>query len=401
MKNRYKTKKLFIGIGIVTIIFLILFIIINQVTYRLYVRNYNIKLSHIISNVIDANPNISKSEIINYLDDDNINNYLKDYGFDYNSDSFIKINNTLNVQVLGINIGLLVLYIVGIILLIVITDHKRSREIDNIIKLLEQINQKNYSLDINSISEDELSILKNELYKMTIMLKEDADLSRREKLELKKSLEDISHQLKTPLTSSLIMLDNIIEDDNMPLEVRNEFLKDIKREISNMSFLIQNILKLSKFNTNTIKYNYSDELISMIVKESIKNVSVLCDLKNINLNVLINSDSKIHCDLRWEVEAISNLLKNAIEHSFENNKVDIIINDSKVYSELTIKDYGSGISREDMKHIFERFYQSSNVYKDSIGIGLALAKSIINNDNGIITVDSDENGTTFVIKYYK
>ena len=125
-------------------------------------------------------------------------------------------------------------------------NHKREKDIKDIAKCIEEINKKNYELEIDSISEDELSILKNEIYKTTIMLKEAADNSTKDKINLKKSLEDISHQLKTPLTSILVMLDNIIEDPDMDSSIRNDFIVDIKRNVNNINFLVQTLLKLSK-----------------------------------------------------------------------------------------------------------------------------------------------------------
>ena len=251
------------------------------------------------------------------------------------------------------------------------------------------------------MSEDELSILKNEIYKTTIMLKEAADNSNKDRIKLKKSLEDISHQLKTPITSILIMLDNIIEDPDMDASVRNDFIIDIKRNVANINFLVQTLLKLSKFDSNTVNFINKETKISDIVNESIKNVSSLSDLKNINIELNIKNNSKIVCDLKWQIEAITNLLKNAIEHSKDNEKVVITVDSNNVYSMIEIQDLGDGIAEKDLPHIFERFYKGENSTSESIGIGLALAKTIIEQDNGNISVDSDGNGTRFIVKYFK
>ena len=233
------------------------------------------------------------------------------------------------------------------------------------------------------------------------MLKEAAENSNTDKINLKKSLEDISHQLKTPLTSILVMLDNIIEDPDMDENIRNEFIIDIKRNVFNINFLVQNILKLSKFDANTIKFIKEENSIKDIVKESIKNVSPLCDLKNINIEFNCNKDSKIICDYKWQVEAITNILKNAIDHSKDSDKVIINIDDNNVYSLIEVINYGETISEKDMKHIFERFYKGKNAKSDSVGIGLSLAKTIIEEDNGSISVESDKNETKFSVKYFK
>ena len=277
---------------------------------------------------------------------------------------------------------------------------KKEKDINDITKYIEEINKKNYELQIDSITEDELSILKNEIYKTTIMLKESAENSNQDKINLKKSLEDISHQLKTPLTSILILLDNLIDDPNMNAETRNDFITDIKREIININFLVQAILKLSKFDANTIHFIKQEITLNEIIEEAVKNVSTLCDLRNIKIEIIGDENAKIICDAKWQIEAITNILKNSIEHSQDNHKIVVKYEKNSIYSNIEIQDFGDGISQKDLKHIFERFYKGENASKESIGIGLALSKTIIEEDNGTISVDSNENGTKFTIKYY-
>ena len=232
------------------------------------------------------------------------------------------------------------------------------------------------------------------------MLKEVASNTNKDKIQLKKSLEDISHQLKTPLTSIMVMLDNIIDDPDMDEDIRNEFIMDIKRDVTNIKFLVQAILKLSKFDANTINFIKTDRTLKDIVDESIKNVSALCDLRNISFEVDSDDNATINCDFKWQVEAVTNILKNCIEHSSDGSKIDIKYNANSVYAMILIRDYGEGISKEDLPHIFERFYKSANSSEDSVGIGLCLAKTIIEEDKGSIFVESDDKGTIFTIKYY-
>ena len=280
-------------------------------------------------------------------------------------------------------------------------NYKRKNDIKDIIKYIEQINRRNYELEIDSISEDELSILKNEIYKTAVMLKEAALNSNKDKLNLKKSLEDISHQLKTPLTSILVLLDNLIDEPDMDFSIRNDFIIDIKRNVININFLVQALLKLSKFDANTVHFIKKENDLEMIVKEAIKNVSTLCDLRNINIKLNTLENAKVECDAKWQIEAITNIIKNAIEHSKDNSSIIINIDNNRVYSKIEVIDFGDGISKRDIKHIFERFYKGENATSNSIGIGLALAKTIIEEDKGTIAVESNESNTKFTIKYFK
>lgn len=233
------------------------------------------------------------------------------------------------------------------------------------------------------------------------MLKEEAENSKKDKLELKDSLSNISHQLKTPLTSILIIIDNLIDTSEMNYSMREEFLRDIKREITNINFLVGSLLKIAKLDTNTVNFIEEDVKLKKIVEESIKNVSVLSDLKNVDIKINIINDSIIRCDFKWQIEAITNILKNCVEHSKEDSKIEITISDNKIYSLMEIKDNGVGIDKEDINHIFQRFYKGKNSSNDSIGIGLSLAKTIIDKSNGSINVESGKSGTKFIIKYFK
>ena len=167
---------------------------------------------------------------------------------------------------------------------------------------------------------------------------------------------------------------------------------------------VQAILKLSRFESNTITFYQKEVSVQKIIDAVISNVSNLSDLKNICIVVDNRCKGKIKCDFKWQVEALTNILKNAIEYSYNDNKVILECNDNNLYTEFRIKDFGKGMSVEDTINIFKRFYKgkNANADKDSIGIGLSLSKAIIEKDNGRIVVESKkEKGTTFIIKYFK
>lgn len=404
MKNKIELKKMCITSCIVIIIFLITFSILIYKQYKTYTYNFNQKIAGIIDNVLEKYPDIEKREIVEILNsnDKTNNEILREYGIELDKDSVILENNTDFQKFIIIDINTLILFILILSIIFFKYNHSESKKINEITKYIEEINRGNYKLNIEENTEDELSILKNELYKITIMLKEVAENSQKDKTTLKDSLSDISHQIKTPITSILIMLDNILSDENMPEDIKKDFIKDIKREIINIKFLVESILKLSKIDSNSIKFIKKEVFIKDIINEAVKNVSMLSELKNIEIIVSGDDSIKTICDLKWQVEAITNILKNCIEHSYENKKIYINYNQNNMYTELKIEDNGTGIDAKDLPHIFERFYKGKNSSSDSVGIGLALSKSIIESNNGYIQVDSELNkGTTFIIKYLK
>lgn len=403
MKNKIELKKYIISTLIVFICLFVLFLFLNIYEYKTYTKNFNNKISAIINVIKKDYPKITDKEIIKIINNDTLktNDFFNKYGIDVNNKSILIKNDRDYRKFLAINLSFLTITVVILLIIYIRYNYKKEKDIKDIIKCIEQINKKNYEIQIDSISEDELSILKNEIYKTTIMLKEAAENSSKDKLNLKKSLEDISHQLKTPLTSILVMLDNIIEDSNMEEKIRNDFIVDIKRNVLNINFLVQSLLKLSKFDANTVHFVKQENNLKTIIEESIKNVSTLCDLRNINIKLNIKENSKIICDDKWQIEALTNIIKNAIEHSKNNSNIIINIENNNVYSMIEVIDFGEGIAKKDIKHIFERFYRCKNTKTDSIGIGLALAKTIIEEDKGTISVESNKLETKFIIKYYK
>lgn len=402
MKNKERFKRYILSFIGVIISFLIVFIIISRREYQGYRKNFNYKVNAMIEVIRNKYPGVSTEEVMELLNSNSSGmNYLKEYGYDIENDSYIALNDTIHQKYSVIKILLLVLMILLVFYLIVRYEIEDDLEINKIIKLIEDINHKNYELKLDDLSEDKLSILKQEIYKTTVMLREQADNSLKDKISLKESLQDISHQLKTPLTSITIMLDNIIDNPDMDNIVRDKFIRQIKREVLNITFLVQSILTLSKFESNTITFIEEDNNIKDIIDMAISNVANLCDLKDIKI-IFNGKNSRIYCDFRWQVEAITNILKNAIEYSDNGSKIIIEGLINNLYYEIKIKDYGKGMDKEDVDNIFKRFYKGKMSSGDSVGIGLSLSKKIIEKDNGMISVDSIKGeGTTFIIKYFK
>lgn len=397
MKNK-TIKKYILSLIILLIFNVSLIFILNRYEYKMYTKNYNDKINSIISNIKNKYPNIEESDIIEIINnEEDSEDILSKYGIDS-----ITKNDKVNNKIRIISLIIIITFDSLIILIFYLYDKNKSKKIKEITKMISKINNRQFDIDINDFNEGELSILKNEISKTTIMLRQVADNSVKDKLNLKDSLGDISHQLKTPLTSITIMIDNILDSPDMNEKTRKKFLINIKREILNINFLVMSLLKLSKFDANVVKFNKESVYLKDIIIESIKNVSMIKELKNITIKVSGDDNIKLLCDFKWQVESITNILKNSIEHTSEYGTVEVNYSENKLYTRILIKDNGKGIDSGDLPHIFDRFYKGKNGSDDSFGIGLSLSKTIIEKEGGSITVKSTPNiGTIFTIKYLK
>ncbi len=401
-KNRNSRKTIILGI-IVIMLSTCIFWVINNIQYRKYLKIVNAKIDNIISQVIEKYPDITEEEVLEILKNNETpeSSVLEKYG--YTPDiSYIK---TLGEQIetnKKQNIALVIIFgtvSLGIYLIYVITQEKRIAEINEYIK---QINNKNYILKIEENDNGELSKLRNELYKTTVLLKETAEISEKEKENLSTAIADISHQLKTPLTSIRIMLDNIQDDPDMEKEVREDFLREISKQIDWISSLVVALLKIAKFDAGTIKMENNEINAKNLIDNIISNLAILMELKNIEIITNVDEKATFIADYKWQQEALTNILKNAIEHSKHNSRIYITVENTSLFLKIIIKDEGSGIDKEDLKHIFQRFYKTKNSSENSIGIGLPLAKAIIEQSNGYIKVETKYGeGTSFEVKYIK
>ncbi len=393
-------KKHFI---IVWIVVVITFFIISFVDYKSYVRITNNFTNNIISEVVKNYPDVTEEEIIEIINssDNEASDILASFGIDINSMGVLKsINDNFYRNLIINSIVLLVISIV-IFLLIYFHDKKEKRELDKIIDYLKELNRGNYDLKIDLNSEGILSILKNEIYTTTVMLREMASREYLDKITLKENLANISHQLKTPLTSIAILVDNLC-DEEVDKKTELEFLNDIKRQVDNINYLVIVLLKLSRFDANVITFKKDDINVKKLILECMKNLDVIREVKNINIHVSGANDVEFIGDYKWESEAISNIIKNAIEHTLNDKNIYISFKDKSIYTEIIIEDEGLGMSEKEKNRIFERFYKGSSTNSNNFGIGLSLAKEIITKDNGKIIVKSEVNkGTKFIIRYYK
>lgn len=395
-------KRLFILFFCVLFVCIIITMLVFNNLNKSMVSKTNSIVENIILKIEEKYPDISQEEIIEVLKN-NTNysntNMLAKYGINDDISILSSMNQYKNISIIMV-VAILIVSNLVIMIIILIYLKERKRKIDNLITYIDNIQSKKYLLDVEDNSEDELNSLKNELYKLTVMLKEKADDSKAQREDMYRLLSDISHQLKTPLTSIQILLDNLNESKNMDEKTRKKFIIEITKKIESMNWLIIALLKLSKLDANTVEFKKEKIDVSNMIENVVENLSIMAEIRDIQVMFDSKDIVYIQADYNWYKEAISNILKNAIEHARHN--VTIKASENKVYTQIEIKDDGMGINKKDMKHIFDRFYKSQNSDENSIGIGLSLSKSIIEAQNGHIYVDSkDGEYTKFIIRYIK
>lgn len=289
----------------------------------------------------------------------------------------------------------------GIILIIIFTvvTKRRYKNLNDLNDYLSLVCKGIYDMNIDDNTEGELSILKNNLYKVITLLQSQNEYLKNDKLYLADSIADISHQLKTPLTSMMVMCE-LLENEENP-DKRQEFVSVINNQLSKMKWLITNILKISKLDADATEFKRDEVSILSVLDDSLKPFALTAELKNIAIQNGAN-DFVFNGDESWTVEAVSNIVKNCLEHTNDGGKITISSESTNLYNKLTISDNGCGIAEEDLPHIFERFYHGKNSSKDSVGIGLALAKTVFEKENASVTVESEQGrGSVFEIRFYK
>lgn len=276
---------------------------------------------------------------------------------------------------------------------------RRYKNLNDLNDYLSLVCKGIYDMNIDDNTEGELSILKNNLYKVITLLQSQNEYLKNDKLYLADSIADISHQLKTPLTSMMVMCE-LLENEENP-DKRQEFVSVINNQLSKMKWLITNILKISKLDADATEFKRDEVSMLSVIDDCLKPFALTAELKNIAIQNGAN-DFVFNGDESWTVEAISNIVKNCLEHTNDGGKITISSESTNLYNKLTISDNGCGIAEEDLPHIFERFYHGKNSSKDSVGIGLALAKTVFEKENASVTVESEQGrGSVFEIRFYK
>ena len=398
--NKYSKKKRIIFALVYIACVCLIIILLGMIQYRKINYNYNLRINAVCDTIRQKYPDVDVNAIIRLMSSDSstltgYDDVLSEYGIDIAASSAIDDNNKLFTIYLAIDIAVAVLLSVVIFVIVNRIFAYWDRKLEDITAELAKINSGDYSYDMNTGEEGKLSILENEIYKTAITCREAAENSREDKEKLKESLSDISHQLKTPITSLLINLENLEEYPDLPEEKRMLLVGNAKRDTNKINQMVQMLLKLSRLDADAIEFVQKDVSVDDIINKSIENVLALCDLKGVDISYTNtetgdekHGQSTIFCDEYWEIEAVSNILKNGIEHA--ESAVRISFTEYEMYSEIQIENDGEPISKEEAGKIFTRYYRGETSVIDSVGIGLSLADSIVRRDNGYIIAESYE-----------
>lgn len=418
-KNKQAVKSLLLT-GVVLVVGVVVYMSwIGWYTHK-YKNIENTYIRCIMENVINQYPDLDMEEIAIILNksyselessttSEEFDSILRKNGI---TDNTFYIKDMSDIRNVNIIVSTLIIGVMSVLFIICFYIYLRRRK-NAIVQLqdyMDKISRGNYELEINDNSEDELSSLKNSLYKIMVYMKEQADSARIKKVMLAQSVSDISHQLKTPLTSTQILLDNLNDNPDMEYATRKKFIYEALNQVNGMSWMIVTMLKLSRIDAGVVEFNNETISINKIIEEAVGNLEVIAEIKNVNIekyidnhneNKLNKSDIYINGDYNWNREALQNIIKNAIEHSNDKGTVKINITDNDVYTAVYITNRGDKLSDQRQKQIFERYYSEAKYEDNSMGIGLPLAKAVIEKQGGYISVESDDEETVFIVKYIK
>lgn len=380
---------------------LLLVLLFNYLNYLNYGKITNNFVNNVINEIVLKYPDVDSEDVIKIINSDkkSSSDLLKKYGFSENDINYLQGGKIVYYKSLIISLSVFGIFSLLLVFILLKKKKNYDNNIESITNYLKKINSGIYDLNLLDNVEGNLSILKNEIYTTTVCLKESYDREYKERKAIKDNLANISHQLKTPLTAIILMIDTLLEEDVDPLR-QKEFLSDIRLQVENINFLIIAMLKLSKFDANVITLSKDEIMIKDLVFDVLKNVDILREIKNVNIHVKGSSLVKVIGDYKWECEAVTNVLKNAIEYSNDSGDIYINFENNGMYVKLEIVNEGKEIEKTELKNIFKRFYKGNN-NSNNIGIGLSLAKEIIEKDNGSISAYSQDGKTKFVLKYYK
>jgi signal transduction histidine kinase len=306
----------------------------------------------------------------------------------------------LLARLLPAGLALTGLAYVGFVLLLVRYQRAVSAQVAGLSAYLRRIEAGDYALDVRDNGEGSFSLLKNDLYKVTVRLREQAELLQKDKTALSNLIADISHQVKTPLTSMGVLADLLADDP--PEADRRAFVERLRAQLGRIQWLVGALLKLARLDAGTAAFKSEPVDVRRLIERALEPLHIPLEIKNQRLEVHGDDGASFTGDLNWSAEALTNVVKNCVEHTPEGGKIQISYGANALYAEIIVSDNGEGIASRDLPNIFNRFYRGVNAGESSVGIGLALAKAIFNAQGGDISVRSQPGvGTSFEIRVFR
>lgn len=294
---------------------------------------------------------------------------------------------------------LAVLLSILFIIVYYITTYHRYKQITSLSEDINKLLHGDNTISFDDYTEGELSVLHSEIHKMTVRLREQQQMLIDDKVYLADSIADISHQIRTPLTS-INLLVQLISKPDLSEDKKRQHIIELNRMLSHIDSLVTALLKISKLDARTVQFKPQDISLEELINKSCEPLLVPFELRGQELK--ISADGNFYGDLAWTCEAVGNIVKNCMEHTPEGGTVEVIASENPIFSEIVIKDNGTGIDKDDLPHIFERFYKGKNSSGNSFGVGLALARMIITGQSGTIKAENrKDKGAKFTIRFYK
>ncbi|MBR1758284.1 MAG: HAMP domain-containing histidine kinase [Lachnospiraceae bacterium] len=400
-ETKERIKKIILPCLLFAVAAILIYLGVFGLALREYKKKTNAQMAAFIESVSQENDALSEAELVELYRKSATQESSLAGKYGYDDERFMNaVAGTFARKVVWLGIAVIVLLAVAFGLYLLHLQKKRERDLQVLIKYLHEISRKVYQLSPKENAEDEFSLLSNEIYKIAVLLKETSDNSQKDAENLSRALADISHQLKTPLSAIGILLDNILEDPEMPEEIRQDFLKSMDQQVTRISELVETLLSLARFDAGTVKMNPEPMRVGDLVDEALSELAILLDVSDVAVETTGDLDFSLLLDRRWEREAIKNIVKNAAEHSKPGTMIHVNGADCGMYYVLKIRDEGEGIASEDLPHIFERFYKAKNASASSVGIGLSLAKTVVEAEEGYLNAESETGkGTTFTIRW--
>lgn len=272
-----------------------------------------------------------------------------------------------------------------------------------IAEISEQIDMVLHNADylfISDSEEGELSILRSEITKMTLRIREQNAALKKEKENLADSLADIAHQLRTPLTSVTLILSLL--EKNPEEKERKELLRETEELLVRMEWLITSLLKLSRLDAGIVEFQRDRVDVGELMNAALHPLLIPMELHRVSVRVDVPEGAEIQGDFEWLSEAVQNILKNCMESAGDDGQIAIVCNDNVLFTEIEIHDSGAGFEEKDLSAVFSRFYRGKNSRASGYGIGLALCKTIITRQGGTIYAENHpQGGAVFMIRFPK